>query len=100
MTRTTRVPAASPRSRSNATRCCARTVEQTVRGCANQRARRRERDASATAQKPGGSPDKSPPANTGNIELGAPHNGQAPRKWVPHPELSRFLTSSTQIDTV
>ena len=41
----------------------------------------RERDASATAQKPGGTPDKSPPANTGNIELGAPHNGQAPRKW-------------------
>jgi len=31
--------------------------------------------------KAGGNPDKSPSANTGNIGLGAPDNGKAPRKW-------------------
>jgi hypothetical protein len=45
--------------------------------------------------------NQSPQANTGNIGLGARDNGKGGRaSGVPHPEPSKFLTSSTQIDTV
>jgi hypothetical protein len=39
-----------------------------------------DRGRSATAERPGGNPDKRPAANSGNVGLGAADENEAPRK--------------------